>query len=40
MGEGVLECVAGGSEGCRRNEAEVGCVTGCHGVLGKLKSSM
>lgn len=28
MGEGVLECVAGGSEGYRRNEAEAGCVTG------------
>lgn len=40
MGEGVLECVAGGSEGCRRHEAEAGCVTGCHGVPGKLKSYM
>lgn len=40
MGEGVLECVAGGSEGCRRHEAEAGCVTGCRGVPGKLKSYM
>lgn len=39
MGEGVLECVAGGSEGCLRNEAKAGCVTGCHGVPGKLKGA-